>query len=147
MIYNCTWSTPSQIVPSRWGLPYLLLTNSEEFKRQYGEYYRHKRAAYDEVFKSIADIPAKELADACKDIHKVLAEYIKESEEDSFVFILTNQQLPSFNKWLEKYELKDLIVADPAAVTNSVHISNGPNLNLRVLVSAKHLWRDMYEEH
>lgn len=76
----------------------------------------------------------------------ICAEFIRESEEDSFVFILTNAQMENFNEWLEKEKLEELeVYRMPQPVTNGNHPQNGRNLTLVVLCSKKHVWRDMFE--
>lgn len=77
---------------------------------------------------------------------ELLAEAIKESEDDSFIFILQNKQLKSFKEWLVKFELEDYVVYNmPQPITNDVHKDNGRNLTMYVLASSKHVWREMYE--
>lgn len=76
---------------------------------------------------------------------KMAAEVIKESTEDSFVFIITNKQMEDFTKWikenkLEKYEVYRMT----QAITNGNHPDNGRNLLLVVFASKQHVWRDMF---
>lgn len=76
-----------------------------------------------------------------------LANIIKQSEEDSFIFILVNKsgQEERFNKWVEEYELDNYIIfTPPTLVTNGVHPENGPNLRLVVMASSNHPMRDMF---
>lgn len=76
-----------------------------------------------------------------------LAGTIKESSNDSFIFILTvlNGQSHQFDVWVEKYGLKEYIVFEPPlAIENGVHSENGRNLRLVVMASLDHAWRDMY---
>ena len=78
---------------------------------------------------------------------QLLAEVIKETEDCSFVFILTTVQLPEFRQWLIKNDLNDCVVYEmPQPITNGYHPENGRNLTLFTLCSPKHFWRDMYED-
>jgi len=69
---------------------------------------------------------------------------IKESVDDSFVFIILNSNMEAFNKWLTRYGLTDMEVFRSNAITNPVHTYKGRNLTLVVLASESHAWRDMF---
>jgi len=78
---------------------------------------------------------------------KMLADTIKESEEDSFLFIITNTQIPSFDKWVQKYKLEEFITYRmERAITNGNHTHNGRNLLFVAMCSKTHVWRDMFDE-
>lgn len=69
---------------------------------------------------------------------------IKESVDDTFVFILLNDNLEGFNNWLRQYNLTDMEVFRSNAITNPIHTDKGRNLTLVVLASESHAWRDMF---
>lgn len=51
-----------------------------------------------------------------------------------FVFLVTNSQMGRWNKWIEEYELKDLIrFSLPRPITNYVHKDSGRVINLFIL--------------
>ena len=78
---------------------------------------------------------------------EMLADIIKESEEDSFLFIITNIQIPAFDKWVQKYKLEEFITYRmERAVTNGNHPYNNRNLTLIAMCSKTHVWRDMFDE-
>ena len=88
---------------------------------------------------------ARSLAGQMVDGAEIMASLIKESEEDSFVFILTNAQLEAFDAWVKKYELERwMVYRMERAVTNGNHPQNGRNLTLAVFASRQHVWRDMF---
>lgn len=88
---------------------------------------------------------ARSIAGKTVDSPKIIASLIKESEEDSFVFILTNAQLEAFDAWVKKYELERwMVYRMERAVTNGNHPQNGRNLTLAVFASRQHVWRDMF---
>jgi hypothetical protein len=66
---------------------------------------------------------------------------IKKSSNDSFVFILTKTQEPHFLKFLEDYELKDLIVKESPWITNHNYPENPKNLKIFILQSEDHFQR------
>lgn len=73
---------------------------------------------------------------------RIMSDKIKESVNDTFVFINTVSQERDFDNFLDKYELKDLIVYQmPYYVTNQNH-NQGRNLRVTVLASKEHFWRD-----
>jgi hypothetical protein len=100
-------------------------------------YARAEGVMYEELCK---------LAGKRVNISAMTAKVIKESEDDSFVFIITNPQMLEFNTWLSKYELEEYVVfRQERPITNSGHDYNGRNLNLIVLASKQHAWREMFE--
>lgn len=77
----------------------------------------------------------------------VLTSLIRTSKDNSFVFILTNEQLASFDNWIKEKKLDDNeVYRMPRPVTNPNHPSYGRNLTLIVLISTKHFWRTWYED-
>ena len=78
-----------------------------------------------------------------------LAETIKRSEDDSFVFIVTekNKEANRLRSWIKAYALEDYVVYEsPIAITNPIHKDNGPNLRVFVMVSKQHFWRELTED-
>lgn len=76
----------------------------------------------------------------------LLAEAIKESKEDSFVFILVNRQLEEFNNWLSRNNLTNHVMFRMhRPVTNHPYPDNGRNLTLVVLMSSDHPYHDMFK--
>ena len=77
----------------------------------------------------------------------ILGKLIRESENDSFVFILTGVEKPSmldrFNAWLQKEGLEDLVIASPQGFTNRNYPETQRNLHLRVIMSPIHWYRDL----
>ncbi len=79
------------------------------------------------------------------DYKKMVAEVIKESTEDSFVFIITNNQMEDFTKWIKENKLEEYgVYRMTQAITNGNHPHNGRNLLLVVFASKQHVWRDMF---
>lgn len=75
---------------------------------------------------------------------QLLAEAIKETDNNSFVFIILNEQMVDFNNWLDKYSLKENEVYRMAQpITNGKY--EGRRLNLIVLMSKKHAMHDMFK--
>jgi len=78
---------------------------------------------------------------------EIVADYIKESEEDSFLFIITNVQVEAFDKWIKKYKLEEFVTYRmERPVTNGNHLHNGRNLLFVAMCSKTHVWRDMFDE-
>lgn len=68
----------------------------------------------------------------------VIAEKIKTSPKDKFLFIVTKEQKPDFDTFLAKYELNDCIIYEsPVALTNANYPSNGRRLLKYVLTAKK----------
>lgn len=110
-------------------------------------YHIHFAGVYSRTITSWWPASLRDKIGQTVDGQNLLAETIKESSNDCFVFILTinNRQTNSFDKWIEQYDLKDYIVFEPPlAIENGVHPENGRNLRLVVLASKDHAWRDMY---
>ena len=81
------------------------------------------------------------------DRSELVARYIKESENNSFVFITTKTQEKEFNTFLKTNKLNNLIVFEtPYYITNPVHIYNGRALKITVLQTEKHFVNDLYDE-
>jgi hypothetical protein len=73
----------------------------------------------------------------------MVTEFIKQSENDTFVFILTDTQIDTFNEWTLSSGIEELIVYKmPRPITNMVHAGHGRRLTLVVISSAKHFWRE-----
>lgn len=98
--------------------------------------------------------PYKKMIDSGIDLAKLpqfagaqfLAEAIKESKEDSFVFVLTNIQLPSFDEWIKKFNLSEYIMFRMhRPVTNNPYPDNGRNLTLVVMMGKDHPYHDMFK--
>jgi len=78
-------------------------------------------------------------------VRQIVTDMIKESDEDSFVFILTKNQWPEFSKWVTEEELKDLIIfKTEGGVTNGNHPQDKRNLNLVVFAGKNHPMWDMF---
>jgi len=125
MIYTVTFANlgSSQAVPTYYN------DNMYNTHKQY-EYLRNLRPYIGQTF----------------DYKKVAAEVIKESTEDSFVFIITNKQMEEFTKWIKENKLEEYEVYRMARpITNGNHTHNGRNLLLVVFASKQHVWRDMFE--
>lgn len=83
----------------------------------------------------------------------ILAQTIRESKDDSFVFILTGisnsgnsgskSMLQLFNDYLEREKLAELIVFNPPAFTNRNYPTQTKNLYLVVLMSKEHWFREL----
>jgi hypothetical protein len=102
-----------------------------------GLYTEHRLAAWSElVEKGIVPIGT------VLNLQELLATEIKETEDNSYIFILAKSQLQGFDTWIATYELKDLIAFRSEKITNDVHPSSGRNLTMFVMLSAKHWWRD-----
>ena len=73
------------------------------------------------------------------------AKAIKQSENDSFIFILakTSKQDVYFEEFLCEYKLKNLIVRESGWITNDVHLDQPNNIKMVVLMSPKHWYRDL----
>jgi hypothetical protein len=78
-----------------------------------------------------------------------LATFIKESKNDTFIFILvkTQDQLEPWEKWLEDYGLEDLVVLRTKGITNPIHSQYKHNLVLAVLQSKEHFQRKETKEN
>lgn len=74
-----------------------------------------------------------------------LAELIKLTEDDSFVFVtlVRGGYHDRFMAWVESNGLKDLITFQSEPITNPVHSGNGPNLVVTVITCKEHFWREM----
>lgn len=71
-----------------------------------------------------------------KNKRQALANIIKKSKGDKFVFITVKAQENDWNNFIEANGLKDYISYEmPDFVTNGNHTSYGRNLKLRVLTS------------
>ena len=86
-----------------------------------------------------------------KDINtaRMLANFIRNSKDDSFVFILGKNggQVDKFNKWIHEHKLEDYIICRPEyGITNQHHLDAPRNLFLVVMASKEHFIHDMLEE-
>lgn len=78
-----------------------------------------------------------------------LAEFIKSSEDDTFLFILAHgygQQKEEFEEWLDRYKLRDLLVVKTKGITNPIHSTVKHGLMLAVLQSSNHFQREQQKE-
>ena len=107
-------------------------------------YYNDKMYNSNKDYKYIRDL--RPYIGISFDYKKMMAEVIKESTEDSFVFIITNKQMEDFTKWIKENKLEEYEVYRMARpITNGNHTTNGRNLLLVVFASKQHVWRDMFE--
>ena len=119
-----------------------------------GSGYLRQLQSSPEVINMSAYQPYKKMVDSGIDLARLpqgngpqfLAEAIKESKEDSFVFILVNQQLPEFDEWIKKFNLSECIMFRMhRPVTNNPYPDNGRNLTLVVMMSKDHPYHDMFK--
>lgn len=78
------------------------------------------------------------------DPRATLAEFIKTSEDDSFVFVLVKKQGQhrQFQEWVEEHKLKDYLQVETASgITNPVHPNEKYNLVFAIMQSANHFQR------
>lgn len=76
-----------------------------------------------------------------------MAELITSNDEDSFVFIVTNEQKPSFDKWVEKYALEELIFfQDKKAWVNENYPGSEPRLWMTIFCGKNHIMRSKSDE-
>lgn len=80
------------------------------------------------------------------DLRKLLADFIKRSEDDSFVFILTRDQLVGFDLWVKTHDMEEYIMERSELIANPVHPYNGRNLQIVVMVSKEHFYRELFEQ-
>jgi len=126
MIYSVHWMGLANKI---WSLPSYFMNSSYD---GYPEYNWVRKA--------------RGWADKSINLREFLAEYIKESKEDSFVFILVNSQINEFNLWLTEKGLEEYVAYRmERPVTNGNHPQNGRNLTLVVMASKEHVWRDMFD--
>lgn len=71
-----------------------------------------------------------------------LIKLMKETKDNSFVFIVTKDQYPSFEEFLDKNELKDLIIKETPFITNVNYPDQGPRLKLMVFQTKDHFQRE-----
>ena len=108
-------------------------------------YFTNKMYSKHAVYKYIMD--ALPFINKKFNTFKILADIIKESEEDSFLFIITNVQVEAFDKWVKEHKLQEFITYRmERAVTNGNHPQNGRNLLFVAMCSKTHVWRDMFDE-
>ncbi len=78
---------------------------------------------------------------------KLLAEVIKESTDNLFCFITTNDQRKEFTDWIKTNQLEDYVMYEmPQPITNGNHPSSGRNLTLTVIGTKQNLLRELYED-
>ena len=76
-----------------------------------------------------------------------LVEGIKNTVDNSFVFILTPEQYPLFKAWVMYNNLAKYIVLEPNYfITNGNHQSAGRRLKLVVMMTEDHSYRDLFDE-
>ena len=79
-----------------------------------------------------------------------LAKLIRESKEDSFIFILVkhNRTYKNFLEWVEQEKLEEYIMYSfPEGVTNPNYLDNGRTLVPVVMCSKEHMWREQLKEN
>lgn len=79
---------------------------------------------------------------------KDLAEFIKASKDDTFLFSLSNyakeqakycfDQKPQFDEWVKKYEMEPYIKFMSAGISNPVHQERKYSIYVVVMQSAEH---------
>jgi hypothetical protein len=76
------------------------------------------------------------------------AEFVKTSENDTFIFILGKQvgAIAQVDAWMEKHDLAKLVVKRTGLIGNPVHPVKGPNLQIIILQSEKHHQREEQKE-
>lgn len=86
-------------------------------------------------------------------LQEELAHYIKQSKDDSFVFIVTRRgQYDAFHAWLDKYDMQEYVVFEPpTGVTNPNYAdrwtypaSHDGNLKMIIMASKDHSLQDQF---
>ena len=76
---------------------------------------------------------------------KLLAEVIKETEDNTFVLILTPDIEPSFREWIAAYKLeRNILYEMPEFIKNGNYPSTPPRLKLVYMGSNSHSMYDMF---
>ena len=76
------------------------------------------------------------------------ATYIKESSEDTFIFIITPGQQTKFDDWISQKGLEEYIIYQmPRPITNGNHLHLGRRLKLLIMASKDHILHgDLFDE-
>ena len=75
-------------------------------------------------------------------MREYMGQRIRDSQDDSFIFITTKSQDEEFSKWLEEESLKDLITTQSEYIQNHNYPEHGPKLKITVIQSKNHFQRD-----
>lgn len=70
-----------------------------------------------------------------------LAEFIKSSKDDTFIFIPINliyNQWKTFPEWIKRHSLEDYVKVHTRGICNPVHPGNGHNLQVVIMQSKEH---------
>ena len=130
MIYAITWTTVVQ------GNVNLMASYKDTAYDHYPEYAWVKEIRHLVGKPEINNIRRADL----------LADFIKEGKEDAYVFILVNNQLDSFAKWMKEHKMEEYeIYRMERPVTNGNHDYAGRNLNLIILAGSEHMSRQLIE--
>lgn len=78
-----------------------------------------------------------------KDFGEAVFEYMKTSENDSFVFIITKDQANTFDNWIKKVKLEDHIIKETKFITNQNYNDMPPRYKLVILQHPKHPQRQL----
>jgi hypothetical protein len=94
------------------------------------------------------NFPGKEIGDTVNETSKTLAEAIKASKDDTFLFLLSNyaggqaqynlDQKPQFDRWIKEHELEKYVKFVSAGISNPAHQERKYSLYLAVLQSEEH---------
>lgn len=77
------------------------------------------------------------------------AEFIKSSENDTFVFVLSNRgagQWKPFDEWVKKYDLAKYIKVDAPNISNPSHPEAPRTIRLVIMQSENHFQHKELEE-
>ena len=79
---------------------------------------------------------------------KLLAEFIRRSKQDTFIFIVTQKdgQEELFLDWIKKEQLDSYIMEETESILNPIHPHSGRNLKIYIMMSSEHVFRDMFIE-
>jgi hypothetical protein len=78
-----------------------------------------------------------------------LSEFAKKlkdpTKNDTYLFVLVQRQnqIEKFDRFIEKYDLKDCVTFRSPLVTNPVHTTNGRQLQLVVMQSINHFQKEL----
>lgn len=123
MIYACTWqyrkNTPLSIESLSW---YKNRMDPKQLE-EYASLLKYRNAF--------------------ADYEPGMAKYIKDSMDDSFIYILTNPQLVEFEQWIKDFNLEDQVMFKmPRPITNPNHHEER-RLTLVVLQSKNHFQKEL----
>lgn len=90
----------------------------------------------------------KNVGDALPPSLPALAKHIRNSENDSFIFVVGKKGgwLLQLEKWIADEKLEKYIRVKTGLIGNPVHRENGPNLVLCIMQSEKHFQREEEKE-